>query len=205
MGWIAPGLAGTRRLEGRPVRSVFDYVENDQLIALFPEKRLERLEALVAKGVVDDLAALAALLGTERCSGFLVSKLFEEYQSLIADEMKSMSPNQLRVWRLGRARAVRQFVEVTGDKPITDITQADGRDYVEWWRARIIAGEAKTKTASRDIGQLSRILKDITIRRRHFRKSTKARACVAQPTNRAAPSTPTSFKNGCSQSVHSTD
>jgi hypothetical protein len=126
MGWIAPGLAGTRRLEGRPVRSVFDYVENDQLIALFPEKRLERLEALVAKGVVDDLAALAALLGTERCSGFLVSKLFEEYQSLIADEMKSMSPNQLRVWRLGRARAVRQFVEVTGDKPITDITKPTG-------------------------------------------------------------------------------
>jgi hypothetical protein len=102
----------------------FDYVENDQLIAISPEKRLERLEALVTKGVVDDPAARAALLGTERRSGFLVSKLFEEYQSLIADEMKSMSPNQLRVWRLGRARAVRQFVEVTGDKPITEITQA---------------------------------------------------------------------------------
>jgi integrase len=65
------------------------------------------------------------------------------------------------------ARAVRQFVEVTGDKPITEITQTDGLDYVEWRRARIIAGEAKTKTANRDIGQLSRMLKDIAIRRRH--------------------------------------
>jgi hypothetical protein len=47
----------------------FDYVENDQLIALSPEKRLERLEALVAKGVVDDPAARAALLGTLRLPG----------------------------------------------------------------------------------------------------------------------------------------
>jgi integrase len=169
---LAHGLdtGGISRYEAarRKARTLgFDYVENDELIALSPEKRLERLEALVAKGVVDDPAARAALLGTERRSGFLVSKLFDEYQSLIADEMKSMSPNQLRVWKLGRARAVRQFVEVTGDKPVTEITQTDGLDYVEWWRARIIAGEAKTKTANRDIGQLSRMLKDIAIRRRH--------------------------------------
>jgi hypothetical protein len=58
---------------------------------------------------------------------FLVSKLFEEYQSLVEVELKGMSRNQLRCWRLGRIRAVRQFVEVTGDKPVTEITQADGR------------------------------------------------------------------------------
>jgi hypothetical protein len=52
----------------------FDYLENDQLVALPPEKRLERLEALVTKGVVDDPAARAALLGTEKRSAFLVSK-----------------------------------------------------------------------------------------------------------------------------------
>src|SRR5580658_6152669 len=99
----------------------FEYLENDQLIALHPEKRLERLEALVTKGVVDDPTARAALLGTEKRSVFLVSKLFEEYQSLVEVELKGMSPNQLRCWRSGRIRAVRQFVEVTGDKPVTDI------------------------------------------------------------------------------------
>jgi integrase len=62
---------------------------------------------------------------------------------------------------------VRQFVEVTGDKPVTEITQADGLDYVDWWRQRVIAGEAATKSANRDIGQLSRMLKDIAVRRRH--------------------------------------
>jgi integrase len=145
----------------------FEYLENDQLIARHPEKRLERLEALVTKGVVDDPTARAALLGTEKRSVFLVSKLFEEYQSLVEVELKGMSPNQLRCWRLGRIRAVRQFVEVTGDKPVTDITQADGLDYVDWWRERVIAGEAATKTANRDIGQLSRMLKDMAVRRRH--------------------------------------
>jgi hypothetical protein len=47
------------------------------------------------------------------------------------------------------------------------ITEADGLDYVDWWRDRVTSGEAATKTANRDIGQLSRMLKDISIRRRH--------------------------------------
>jgi hypothetical protein len=84
----------------------FEYLENDQLIALPSEKRLERLDALVTKGVVDDPAARAALLGTEKRSVFRVSKLFEEYQSLVEVELKGMSRNQLRCWRLGRIRAV---------------------------------------------------------------------------------------------------
>jgi hypothetical protein len=40
-------------------------------------------------------------------------------------------------------------------------------DYVDWWREPVIGGEAATKTANNDIGQLSRMLKDISVRRRH--------------------------------------
>ncbi len=144
----------------------FDYVESEQLVQSPLEKVLERLEALVGKGVADKPVARAAVLGTERRPVPKLSKLFEEFETLVADETRSLSPEQLRIWRTARMRAVKQFVERVGDKPVTDVTEDDGLDYVDWWRGRIASGDALAKTANRDIGQLSRMLKDVSIRRR---------------------------------------
>ncbi|WP_271619241.1 hypothetical protein [Bradyrhizobium sp. CCBAU 51745] len=65
-----------------------------------------------------------------------------------------------------RKRAVERFVEIAGDKPVNEITSDDGINYCEWWRARVIEGEAEPKTANKDIGQLSRMLKEVSTRRR---------------------------------------
>ncbi len=144
----------------------YDYILNGDLIASPQEKRLERLEALVAKGLVNDRSARDALLGTVPAPSFSLSRLFEEYESVTKDEVKDLSPDQLRIWRNGRVRAVAQFVNVVGDKPVADLTSADAVEYSEWWRGRVVADEVATKTANKDIGQLSRMLKDISIRRR---------------------------------------
>jgi hypothetical protein len=91
----------------RNARSLgFDYIPNSELIAFPHEKRLERLEALVAKGLTNDPSARAALLGTVQPPSFDLSRLFEEYESATKDEVKDMSPDQLRIWRNGRMRAV---------------------------------------------------------------------------------------------------
>ena len=71
--------------------------------------------------MTNDAGARAALLGTEKRSPFLLSKLFVEYEAATKDEIKDFSPNQLRVWRNGRVRAVSDFVKVVGDKPITEL------------------------------------------------------------------------------------
>ena len=140
----------------------YDYVDAEQLLA----QPLERLEALVIKGVANDSGARAALLGTEKRPAFFLSRLFEEFEAATRDEIKGLSPDQLRIWRNSRVRAVSRFVEVVGDKPVTEITDSDGIDYTEWWRERIIRDEADPKTANKDIGQLSRMLKAMSIRRR---------------------------------------
>ena len=114
----------------------FDYIPNSDLIAFPQEKRLERLEALVAKGLTHDPAAREALLGTAQRPSFNLSRLFEEYESATKDEVKDMSPDQLRIWRNGRIRAVAQFVQVVRDKPVADLTSSDAIDYSESWRAR---------------------------------------------------------------------
>jgi hypothetical protein len=123
----------------RHARSLgYDYIPNSELIAFPPEKRLERLEALVAKGLTKDPGAREALLGTAPRPSFQLSRLFEEYESATKDEVKDMSPDQLRIWRNGRMRAVAQFAQVVGDKPVGDLTHADAIDYSEWWRARVV-------------------------------------------------------------------
>jgi integrase len=151
----------------RRARSLgFEYLENAELLMLSPEQRLGRLEALVTHGVTKDATARAALLGTEKRPVFHLSKLFEEYESLTKDEVKGFSPNQLRIWRNSRMRAVENFVSVVGDKPVNELTEDDGIDYAEWWRGRVIKENVAVKTANKDIGQISRMLKDMSIRRR---------------------------------------
>ena len=76
---------------------------------------------------------------------FAVQKLFEEYEAATRDETKNFSRNQLRVWRGGRMRVVRELVDVVGDKTVTELTQDDGIDYSEWWRERIVAGETNAQ------------------------------------------------------------
>jgi integrase len=144
----------------------YDYVQNDQLIALPIERILERLETLVARGLAQDPVARTALLGTEKRPSFPLSRLFEEYEAATKDETRDLSPDQLRIWRNSRMRAVAQFVKLVGDKPVTEISASDGIDYVEWWRERVLEEDVAAKSANKDIGQLSRMLKEMSIRRR---------------------------------------
>lgn len=144
----------------------YEYLPNTELIALPQEKRLERLEALVVKGLTNDAAAREALLGTAKPPSFDLSRLFEEYEAATKDEVRDMSPDQLRIWRNGRMRAVAQFTQVVGDKPVAELTYNDAIEYSEWWRRRVVEDEVAAKTANKDMGQLSRMLKDMSIRRR---------------------------------------
>lgn len=151
----------------RRARSLgYDYIPNRDLIALPAEKRLERLEALVARGLVNDAGARQVLLGTAPPESFRLSCLFDEFEAITKHENKDLSPDQLRIWRNSRTRAVTQFVDLVGDKPITELSHDDGMNYVEWWRDRVVDGKVSVKTANKDIGQLSRMLKEMSIRRR---------------------------------------
>jgi integrase len=96
----------------------------------------------------------------------MLSKLFVQYEAATKDEVKDLSPDQLRIWRNGRIRAVEHFVEVVGDKPVNELTPDDAIDYCEWWRDRVVDDKVEAKTANKDIGQLSRMLKEMNVRRR---------------------------------------
>lgn len=99
-------------------------------------RHVESLEALGKGGIGNDSVARAALLGMQKRPAFPLAKLFKEYEALTKDEVQDLSPNQLRIWRNGRMRAVANFVSVVNDKPVNELTEDDGIGYTGWWRAR---------------------------------------------------------------------
>lgn len=151
----------------RRARSLgFEYAEADQIVQFPWEKRIERIEALITRNLENEVGARAAILGTASRPSFPLSRLLEEYEEIKRVEIQKFSRNQLRVWRGGRKRVALEFIEIVGDKHVTDLTADDGIDYTEWWRDRVVAGEVNPKSANKSMGMLSAMLKEVSVRRR---------------------------------------
>ncbi|WP_229173529.1 hypothetical protein [Bradyrhizobium ivorense] len=144
----------------------FDYVENAQLVAAPAVDRLERLETLVAKDLVNDQGAREAVLGLKKKPVFKVSKIFDEYEAETKDQVLDLSPDQLRIWRNARKRVVKSFTGVVGDKSVTDLTVDDAIDFRNFWRDRIVQEGIAAKSANREVGQLSGMIKELNVLRR---------------------------------------
>ena len=75
----------------RRARSLgFDYVPNSDLLTLSQSERLDRIEALLAKGLTQDASAREALLGTAPKPSLKVSQLFEVYDLAVRDETRAI-------------------------------------------------------------------------------------------------------------------
>jgi integrase len=144
----------------------FEYVENAKLVASPAPEPLQRLEFLVAKDLVNDAAAREAVLGLKKKPAFKVSKIFEEYEAETKDQVLDLSPDQLRIWRNARKRVVKSFAGVVGDKLITELSVDDALDFRNFWRDRIVQEGIAAKSANREIGQLSGMIKELNVLRR---------------------------------------
>lgn len=82
----------------------------------------EKLATLPEKGagkVSADVQQMAtALLGAAKNPDFALSSLVADYENVTRLKRQDMSDMQLHKWRLPLTRAVRNFVELIGDKSI---------------------------------------------------------------------------------------
>lgn len=139
----------------------FDYVEAHELVTRSDLEVLERLEKLVSKGLVDDIGAGAAVLGTEKRPVVKLSEVFSIFEKQTKNEVKDMSPNQLKRWKNGYALAVTDFIGVVGDKGLGELSHTDVLDYVDWLDGRVDEEEIVAKTANKYIGHNSKMIKEI--------------------------------------------
>jgi hypothetical protein len=152
------------RLRAR--RLGFDYAEVSELADRSTLEVLRRLETLVEKGLVEDAGARAALMGIEKRPSVRLSEVFPRFEEQTRNEVRDMSPNQLRRWRNGYMLAITGFISVVGDKALNDLTHADVLDYINWLEGRVEEVEILPKTANKQIGHNSRMIKVINLRHR---------------------------------------
>jgi integrase len=125
----------------------------------------ERMEAILDERTSH--AVEAAVLGGEPVPSVTLSQALKVYvEDIAASQLVTKSPQQRRKWRVIPERAVRTFVEVVGNKPISEITRDDAHKFYRYWLERIAPpekGQKPTHTASsgnRQIGELRKIFRE---------------------------------------------
>lgn len=110
------------------------------------------------EGKPDRVEARAVLGGAEEPK-ITVSKALDEYWTLSREQTLGKSPDQLRRWRNPRMKAVKNLIDVIGDKALDEITGGDTLDFRAWWLDRIENEGVNPQTANKDLIHLGGVLK----------------------------------------------
>jgi hypothetical protein len=78
--------------------------------------------------------------------------------------LANKSPNQLRIWKNIPKRAIARFVEVVGDKALTDIRREDAVKFYRFWLNRIMpdddAEPMHPSSGNRELGELRKLYRE---------------------------------------------
>lgn len=138
----------------------FRYLHAGKVANLPSEDFLNRYEAVPLRDGAPDRIEAAAILGSAASVGIKVTDALDIYWTLAADKTLGKSDDQLRRWKNPRIKAVRSFVDIVGDKAISDITADDMLDFRQWWFERIEGG-LSTNAANKDLIHLGDVLKTV--------------------------------------------
>ncbi|MCT4333194.1 tyrosine-type recombinase/integrase [Paracoccus sp. YLB-12] len=141
----------------------FRYAPMDKVSELPLDELLRRIESVSEdhRTRTPDLRESAALLGAVNEPGISISRALEIYWDLARGSALGKSQDQRRRWRNPRIKAVKNFIDVVGDKFLADITPDDMLDFRSWWMDRIEAGEVGANSANKDLIHLGDILKTV--------------------------------------------
>lgn len=132
----------------------YRYLEAHQVAKLPLDDLLERLAFVRnSKGKIETIEA-EAMLGGARKPTVTVSKAFDLFYHDAADRITGMSSDQMRRHRAARARAVKHFIQVIGDREIGEISTRDMFDFKTWWLEKIVDEGVKRDTANKDFSYL---------------------------------------------------
>ena len=137
------------------------------LVSRLPvDELVARVEAIGARRAAPDIVEASALLGTVPAPSLTLEKALELYWGLAREKTLGKSEDQLRRWKNPRVKAVRNFVEIVGNKPVEAITRDDMLDFRQHWLERIEAGEVTPSSANKDLIHLGDVLKTVNTMKR---------------------------------------
>lgn len=135
------------------------YVQADNIPQLPFESRLERLLKVLEYQYAQ--APVEAILGGVKLPAINLEKALAKYWDFSKDKIINKSEHQKRKWRLPRERAIKNFVAVVGNVPVTEIIRDDILKFRDWWLARIEKG-LTANTANKDFIHLKVVLEVVS-------------------------------------------
>ena len=144
----------------------FRYLDVGLVSRLPVDELVARVEAICARRAAPDIVEASALLGTVPAPSLTLEKALELYWGLAREKTLGKSEDQLRRWKNPRVKAVRNFVEIVGNKPVEAITRDDMLDFRQHWLERIEAGEVTPNSANKDLIHLGDVLKTVNTMKR---------------------------------------
>ena len=139
----------------------FRYLPAKKVASLPTDLVLDRIEAVRTIAGDPDKLDAAAILGGAQEPKLTVQRALELYWTLAKDKTFGKSDDQLRRWKNPRNKAVRNFIDVVGDKPIKDITGDDMLDFRQWWVERVENEGLTANSANKDLVHLSDVLRTV--------------------------------------------
>ncbi|GJD60854.1 hypothetical protein [Methylobacterium frigidaeris] len=139
----------------------FDYRLASTLAELPDDELLARIRTIIAQPRSAEAAAVTAVLGGEAPAPLRLSTLFAEFERLSAAANRDLSPDQQRKWRNPKLRAIANLVDVTGDRPLEEVTRAHALDCRDWWQKRVLAEGIEIATTNKDFGHLNPMFKAV--------------------------------------------
>ncbi len=143
----------------------FRYLPASRVADLDREELLRRLELVSRTGEPDKVEA-AAVLGGASAPQITVTGALDSYWKLTRDQTLGKSDDQLRRWRNPRMKAVRNFVEVIGDKPLASVARDDMLAFRDWWTDKLETDGLTANSANKDIIHLGDVLRTVVDRKR---------------------------------------
>nr|WKN34380.1 phage integrase SAM-like domain-containing protein [Tunicatimonas sp. TK19036] len=134
----------------------FQYKPKHELVSQSPLP--EFLNRLNVADAVSDKDTKEVLLGGIDRPTVTLSKATEEFFKHEAGNLKDLSEYQLRKWEIPRRLAVKNFIQVIGDKPLTDVSRKDVLDFRNWWVNKIDADNMSANTANKQFGFVKKII-----------------------------------------------
>ncbi|EAQ13264.1 site-specific recombinase XerD [Maritimibacter alkaliphilus HTCC2654] len=139
----------------------FRYMRVEKVAQLPMDELLDRIEAVPVKKGKPDLIEAAALLGGAKESEITVTRALKLYWNLAREKTLGKSADQVRKWENPRKKAIKTFITVVGDKPISEITGDDMLDFRAWWLDRIENEGLSPGSANKDLIHLGEVLKTV--------------------------------------------
>ena len=120
---------------------------------------LARVEALEDRGQAGNVVMQSAVLGGAEKPELKLSDLFSTYEKLSQDRLFEKSEGQIRKWRNPRLKAIGNLIDLTGNKPISQLTRDDALDFRSWWLDRVRDEGYDQGSANKDIGYIASMMK----------------------------------------------